>query len=318
MLRRFSLLFLPTVLLLALAPAGASAALRVGISDSSPTMFSDPLFAPLQIKTTRLMVSWNALSKPGDDEQVRIAQYIDAATAKGIDVLVSFEHARGAAASCKKKNARRLPQCKLPSVNKYTKQFVKFHKRFPQITAFSPWNEINHQSQPTYKNPKRAAQFTNAVRKKCIGCTIVVADILDQADSAKRKRATFKSTAKYIKKFKRHLKGPRKLCGIHNYSDTNRFRMAGTKALIKALGCKQYWLTETGGIVKFAGFKYSTRRQQKATKYMFKIARKFKRIKRMYIHNYFGVGRTQRFDAGLTFNGKARPAYREVKKFTTR
>ena len=267
-MRRLSLLFLPIALLAVLAPSSASAKLQIGISESNPLMFSDPLFQPLQVKYTRLMVSYNALSV-ADDERVKVTNYINEATAQGIDVLVSFEHARGSSAGCKSKRARRLAQCKLPSVAEYAAEFSKFHQAFPQITTFSPWNEINHASQPTYKNPKRAAQFTKVVAQKCLGCTIVVADILDQADSNRAKHPKFKATARYVKKLKRalaRLHVPRRICGIHNYSDTNRFRTAGTKALIKALGCKQYWLTETGGIAKFAGFKYSTRRPLKETK----------------------------------------------------
>ncbi len=142
----------------------------------------------------------------------------------------------------------------------------------------------------------------------------MVADILDQADRVSAKKPTFKSTTRYIKKFKKALKVPRKLCGIHNYSDTNRFRKAGTKALAKALKCKKLWLTETGGIAKFASFKFSTKRQLKATKYMFKLARSMKKVKRIYVHTFFD-GVTPRFDAGLVDSrlaGAPRPAFREV------
>ena len=100
---------------------------------------------------------------------------------------------------------------------------------------------------------------------------------------------------------------------LHNYSDINRFRSTGTKAIIKALGCKQIWLTEAGGIYKFASFKASESRQLKATKYMFKLARANKRIKRLYVYTWFG-GVTSRFDAGLVAGGKARKAYGEVRK----
>ena len=120
-----------------------------------------------------------------------------------------------------------------------------------------PWNEINHFTQPTFKKPKAAARFTKIARRACKGCTVLAADILDQADNTKAKRPTFRSATRYIKRFRKFYKGPRKICGIHNYSDTNRFRSTGTKAIVKALGCKQIWLTETGGIFKFTGFKAS-------------------------------------------------------------
>ena len=143
-----------------------------------------------------------------------------------------------------------------------------------------PWNEINHFTQPTARNPKAAARFTTIARKACTGCTVVVADILDQANNPSAKQPDVRVDDRYIKRFRRAYKGPRKVCGVHNYSDVNRFRKSGTKALVKALGCKQIWLTEAGGIFSFPGFSPSPARQLKATKYLFKVARSVKRVKR--------------------------------------
>ena len=46
---------------------------------------------------------------------------------------------------------------------------------------------------------------------------------------------------------------------------------------------------------------------------MFKVARRYRRIKRLYVYTWFG-GVTSRFDAGLVANGKPRKAYAEVRK----
>ena len=148
--------------------------------------------------------------------------------------------------------------------------------------------------------------------------------MLDQADNPAARRPKYRESIAYIRKFRRALKVPRKICGIHNYSDVNRFRDTGTKAIMRALGCRQYWLTETGGLFKFGSFWTKRTRkgctnaagcQLKATKYMFKLARRNRKIKRLYVYTYFGKV-TPRFDAGLVDNttGKARKAYREVKK----
>jgi hypothetical protein len=176
-----------------------------------------------------------------------------------------------------------------------------------------PWNEINHFTQPTFKKPKAAARFTNIARKACKGCTVVAADLLDQADNTRAKKPKYKSATRYVKRFRKAYKGPRKICGIHNYSDINRFRSTGTRALVKALGCKQYWLTEAGGIYKFSGFKASQKRQLKATKFMFKLARQIKKVRRLYVYTYFG-GVTARFDSGLVAGGKARSSFNVVRK----
>lgn len=295
-------------------PAGAHAALRVGIAENQPSLFADPLFRALGAKYARVVVSYNVMTS-GDDELQRVTEYLNGARASGVQPLVTFEHARGAAEVCKKASNRLLSQCRLPSAAEYERNFKAFRARFPFVKTYAPFNEINHFTQPTSRNPKAAARFTDIARKHCKGCKIVVADILDQADNAKARRPTFKNTARYIAKFKRALKSPRSICGVHNYSDTNRFRDTGTKAIIKALGCREIWLTETGGIYKFASFKASESRQLKATKFMFKLASRNRRIKRLYVYTWFGDV-TPRFDAGLVAHGTPRSSYFEVKKRT--
>lgn len=312
MRNRTLLAALGAVVCLALAPAGAHAALGIGIAENQPTLFSDPLFKDLGAKYSRVVMSYDVITS-GDDELQRVTNYLHAAQAAGVEPLVTFEHARGGAEVCQKRSNRNRSQCKLPTAARYEQNFKLFRARFPFVNAYAPFNEINHFTQPTSRNPRAAAQFANIARRNCAGCKIVVADILDQADSAKAKRPTYKSTLRYIAAFRRAYKGPRSICGLHNYSDTNRFRDFGTKAIIKALGCREIWLTETGGIYKFASFKASQSRQLKATKYMFTLANRNRRIKRLYIYTWFG-NVTPRFDAGLVADGRPRSAYTEVKK----
>lgn len=292
-------------------PSGANA-LTIGISENQPSLFSDPLFQQLNAKNVRVVMSYNVVTK-GGDELARVDQYMAAAQAAGIEPLVTFEHARGAAEICKKRKNRRRSQCRLPSTGDYERNVRAFLSRYPSAKVIAAWNEANHFTQPTARNPGRAARFADIVRKNCADCTVVVADILDQADNVKAKRPKFKSTTRWIKRFRRSLKSKRQVCGVHNYSDTNRFRQTGTKAIIRALGCKEIWLTETGGLFKFASFKASESRQLRATKYMFKLAARNRRVKRLYVYTWFGDV-TPRFDAGLVANGKARSSYFEVKK----
>ena len=326
-MRRLLLLILPALMLA--APASAPAALKVGLSENNPEMFGNPLFTSLGVKQTRVVVSYNVIEAAarGDDELTRVSRYISAAALSGVDPLVTFEHARGAAEICNKRANYRKSQCRLPSVAEYQRNITAFLQRFPTVKTISPWNEWNHFTQATSRNPKRAAQFSNTASKVCKAllrrCTIIAMDVLDQADSAAAKVPTYKSTTRMIKKFRRSLKIPRRVCGLHNYSDTNRFRDVGTKTLIKAMGCKQVWLTETGGLYDFGSFwskktkkgcRTAASCQVKATKYMFKLARKNRAIKRLYVYTFFG-GHTPRFDAGLVnaITGKPRPAYNVVK-----
>lgn len=322
------------------APASAPAAATVGISENNFQMFSDPNFLSLGVKHSRLVTAYNVMeaSARGDDElSSRVQPYLAAAAAAGVEPLVTFEHARGAAERCKEKNFRKTqPQCQMPSKANYEANIRAFLQYFPQVRVIAPFNEVNHFTQPTARSPRKAAKFTKIAEKVCRelnrNCTVVQADLLDQADSASAKKPKYKATKRYIKKFRRAY-GKRKrlsLCGLHTYSDVNRFRMKGTRALMKALKCKRYWLTESGGLYNFGSFwsSRSTRRagkcknsaqcQVKATKYMFKILRKNRRISRAYVYTWFG-GHTPRFDAGLVQGGPGevttpRPAYKVVAK----
>jgi len=310
---RLPLLLIAAVSLLAV-PAAAQAKLTVGIAENNPQMFADPLFTGLGAKHARLVVSWNVASAR-NDEINRVIDYLAHARAAGVTPLVTFEHARGDATICNKRKNRKKAQCKLPTAKQYESSLRRFKALFPEVRNVVAWNEINHFTQPTYKNPKAAAKFTTIARKVFKGGTVVAADILDQADNVRAKRPTFRSATRYIKAFRKAYKGPRSVCGVHNYSDINRFRSTGTKALIKALGCKQIWLTEAGGLYKFVGYKADQKRQLRATKYMFKVAKANKKIKRLYVYTWFGAPRSARFDAGLVgIDGKQRKAYAEVRK----
>lgn len=313
--------------LLALAiPASASAALTVGISENQPTMFSDPLFTQLGAKYARVVVAYDVIAKGGFD-LTRVTQYLENAQAQGVEPLVAFEHTRGDASRCNLRKNFKKAICKAPTTAKYTSALKAFFARFPQVKVIAPWNEINHFTQPTSRDPKLAAKFTNIAHQVCPGCTLVVGDVLDQADNPSAAHPTFKATSKFIKSFRSALKVPRTVCGIHNYSDVNRFRTTGTKALERALGCKQYWLTETGGLYKFGSFwtkrtfhggcRTAAACQLLATKYLFSTTAHDKKLKRVYIYTWFG-GVTPRFDAGLVAAGKARPAYSEVARHITK
>jgi hypothetical protein len=285
---------------LAAAPERSDAAVLVGIGDQDGATFSDPLFTKLGIKRSRYFPSWNVALKA--DETLWFNDWYSKAQAAGIEPLISFHAALGSACPSR--------PCKLPSVRQYTRAFRAFRAKWPAIKVISPWNEANHRSQPTFKNPKRAAQYYNVVRKYCRGCKIVAADVIDE-----------RNMERWLKVFKRTAKKPR-IWGLHNYRDTNPRRnqtYGGTKRLLKSVK-GQVWLTETGGIVKFVLpnghtlFPRSESRANRATKRMFSLAKRYRsRIKRLYIYHWKQAG-NNRFDAGLIrSSGAPRPAYRTVR-----
>jgi hypothetical protein len=265
-------------------------------------MFSQPLFTQLQVKRSRVFPAWNVALQRGQARA--LDAWLNTARAAGIEPLISFSQSVGS--RCPRK------PCKLPTVGEFTRAFRAFRKRWPFVRVVSPWNEANHRSQPTFKNPKRAAQYYNVVRKLCRGCKIVAADVIDEANMER-----------WLSVFRRTAIRPR-LWGLHNYKDTNPRRgqkFGGTRRLVKAVR-GQIWLTETGGLARFVLpgggtlFPFSLSRQDRAVRRMFSLAKRYRsRIKRLYIYNWFGQTRSNRFDAGLVNpNGSARPAYNTVRR----
>jgi hypothetical protein len=288
---------------LLLVPAGASAKTHVaiGLGDQHASTFAAPAFRALHVKKARYFIRWDAAKVPY--AMAAADEYVRAANAAGVRVLLhistnNFAHGRA----------------KLPSVKSYRKYVGKIvrHFRALRVREFGVWNEENHSSQPTYKNPRRAAAYYRTMRSLCRGCTIVALDVLDQ-------RGVAGYIARWFRALPRSYRSRSITVGIHNYSDTNRRRSSGTSAIIRATRSHnrhaRFWLTETGGIVKFGGaWPCNETRAASRIAYMFKLAKKFRRtVKRLYAFSWTG-NNCQGFDSGLVrANGSTRPGYRTFK-----
>jgi len=307
---------LPSLLiagLLLAVPAGASAKTKVavGIGDQSPRMFADANYKALKLKKTRYFVEWNAATQPG--EIAKADAFVAAARAAKVSVLMHIST----------DDINSTPRRPLPTNAQYKTQVGALVARYRALGVkdWGVWNEANHKSQPTAKNPKRAADFYKTFRKfKCSGCKIVALDVLDQAGVTKYIASWLKAAGSVGRKAK--------IVGVHNYSQVNRRitekndsnRYPGVARIIKALrdrkSVAKLWLTETGGLASFGrAFKCDRSRQASRTKYMFDLIKKYdKNIERLYSYNYFGNGCTPAFDGGLVeADGTKRKAYNTFK-----
>ena len=309
---------LPTLLialgLVIAVPASAPAAkikVAVGVGDQSPTMFDDSNWKALKLKKTRYFVEWNTIDQP--DQLAKADAFVSAARRARVSVLMHI--------STDDINSK--PRKPLPSVKQYKSKVGALVKRYRPsgVKDWGVWNEANHKSQPTARNPKRAAQFYKTFRKfKCKSCKIVALDVLDQA-----------GVEKYIASWLKHAGSAgrsARVIGIHNYSEVNRRlkekrskaslrKFPGTARIIKAVRKKnkkaKIWYTETGGLASFGrAFRCDRKRQANRTKFMFDMIKRYdKDVERLYSYNWFGTsdGGCNGFDAGLVeADGAARPA----------
>ncbi len=270
------------------APSPAPAGLEIGIGEQGLKMFTDPAYKALGIRTARLVTAYDAVRVRFERDIVD--QWLAGAAAAGAEPFITFGHSR-------------VHPKKLPSAAEFRTAFRAFHKRYPGVKLYAPWNEINHVSQPTSRSPARAAEYYNVVRAECPDCTVLAGDVLDQA-----------GMGSYLKQYRRHLEGTPKIWGLHNYADTNRFRDTGLGELLKTVP-GDVWLTETGGIVKFGrNFPRDEQRAARAVSFALRLARKHDRVKRIYLYNWTGAKPADRFDSGLVGpDGKPRPGYQRLK-----
>lgn len=308
-MRRVPLMFVLAVAIVAssaILPATSSAKVAVGIGEQNP-VFQTPQYKALKTKRVRYFAPWNVALKKSYN--ARFKAWYSSIRKAHQEPLVSFS--ADPRDRCPNKRHHRRT-CHLPSVRSYRKAWNRFHKKYKKIKVISPWNEANHRSQPTFKNPKRAAQYYNTIRARCKHCKIVAADVIDETNMVR-----------WIKSFKKYAKKPR-IWGLHNYRDTNprkkhgKTTAGGTRRLLKVTR-GQVWMTETGGLVYFKVghsvlFKRSESRANRAIKRMFRLAKRYrKRIRRLYIYQFLQPGPKNRFDAGLVrTNFTVRPGYKTV------
>jgi hypothetical protein len=273
MARKLTLFTIVFALAVAALPAAASAAVTVGLGDQNWGTFTDVHFQALGLKRARVVTPWNVAMSHGDT--LWLEDYLAGARAAGIEPLVTF----GAA------NPSKCPArpCKLPTTREFERAFRAFRARWPWIRTIGVWNEANHRSQPTFRYPEQAARYFNVVRKRCAGCRIVAADVIDDANMVR-----------WISSFRKVARGAR-LWGLHNYRDSNPRRgqrYGGTKLLLRTVPGR-VWLTETGGIVRFVLpdgrtlFPYSEQRANVALGRVLRLARQYRsRIERLYVYHW--------------------------------
>ena len=275
------------------APAGARAPI-IGLGDQSPSMFAAPAFQKLGVKHSRLALAWDWYKAP--HSVAATDQWMAAARAQGVRPLVAFN-----------RNWRRNGHRVLPTLYRYRKSFRLLRERYPWVRDFSAWNEANHSTQPTWKKPRMAARYFNAMRRDCPRCTIVAADVLDSRDMLS-----------WVQAFKRYAPKAR-IWGLHNYKDAND-ATGTTRQLLKAVK-GQVWLTETGGILRLkpsdgsrGGRRHTVREQARAVARVYRIAKSSRRITRVYFYEWARKTGNRWDSAFVERNGRLRPAYRALKR----
>ena len=114
----------------------------IGIGEQNPEMFASPYFRALGVKHVRVITAWDSLRHRWSRDA--LDRYMLAARDAGVQVLLGFGHSRS-----KKYKVRRH----VPSVREFTREFLKYKKRYPWQKEWLTWNEANHCGEPTCHKP---------------------------------------------------------------------------------------------------------------------------------------------------------------------
>ncbi|MDA0166019.1 hypothetical protein OM076_37490 [Solirubrobacter ginsenosidimutans] len=278
-----------------LAADTAVGSYRVGVSEQAAAMFDNPAWQSLGLTRVRYLVPWDWYRH---GQEAEVTGFMNAARARGQDVLVTFTAHRGCFDG---RVYAPDPACRAPSARAYREAIRTFDDRFPWVRTYSAWNEVNHISQPTFTSPNLAVRYYRVLlhQSRTRRFRVMAADLLDTAN-----------LFPYLRAFMRRAPGRPRLWGLHNYQDVNLHTSADTRQML-ATAPGELWLTETGGIVRFgdsAQFGYSESRAAQSTRWLFTLADRYdaprrgrrSTLTRVYVYKWFGEPSDARFDAGLT------------------
>jgi hypothetical protein len=281
--------------------ARAASRFQTGIGNERAQMFANPYWQRLHTKIVRYIAPYDAAVHR--DSLNNAIRFITDAEAAHQQVLVAFYH------------SEHTPT-RLPSVSQYQRDVRRFVKRFRHVRQYQAWNEANRGDvRHAFSSPSASldAHYYRELLGVCSGCTVIGLDVLDASD--------INPTLTYISQFRHEVARMRTamptIWGLHNYADLNTLSGRRTPLIARALG-GQVWLTETGGLVKFASAFPNVRgsgltRATKVLKFMFRVAAAVPQISRLYIYDWTGGTSSTRFDAGLTnAHEQPRPGYNVV------
>lgn len=265
----------------------------IGIADQKADLFGDARFQGLGVRHVRRSIPWDAMRYGW--QVAELDEWLNAAQAAGVTPLITFARSRHA-------SRRHL----VPTPAQVLSAFRAFRQRYPWVTEFAASNESNHGGEPTHRRPDLAARYYVGMKRACVSCKILAADLLDIGNMVS-----------WVRRFIRAAGHQPRYWGFHNYVSANRFQTKATRDLLRVT-TGEIWFTEVGGLVKrrstFRGkvkLKEGSAHAAKVTRFIFqRLARLSPRIKRVYLYHWNAEGPRSSWDSGLLgSDGRPRPAF---------
>jgi Glycosyl hydrolase catalytic core len=292
------------------APRGMTGAARpvvIGIGDPNPGVFVDARLSKLGITTARDVVPWDVVTRQADGPDLAAFRaWLRAAQAANLAPLISF----GADFSNPAANY-------VPTVSQYARAVKAFLDAFPQIKAYTAWNEPDFVYRSLARHPGLAASYFNALFELCRHCTVLAGDVyLPTAAAVPRSaRASFFNgippLGPWLRAYIQGLHHRPAGWALHDYIEV-RGRNAMQLRTLMSMTSGPIWLDETGGVLSRGHWWFPNQTATSAAEdeqFLLSLTKRYHRIARIYHYEWQGAA-SAGWDSGLIApSGRPRPAY---------
>jgi hypothetical protein len=284
-------LVLPLVAAFLVAAPAAHGGVVVGLAEQKASVFDDPFFQRLMLRTARLHVGWDVLHNPW--ELQRTDAWLQRAREHDIEPLITFGRSR-------------IDHRRHPTPARFAAELRAFRERWPFVRRFATWNEVNHRGQPTLHRPALAVRWWRALRRACPSCTVLPAELLDTPNMLA-----------WVRRFLRRARTQPAVWGVHPYAEGNRLRTTRMRALLRIVVNR---LGRRGP----SAFEESPRHAARVVRFLLRrVVRLSPRIERVYVYNWDATGTGDAWDSALLdARGRPRPAWyallRELARLRTK
>jgi hypothetical protein len=183
---------------------------------------------------------------------------------------------------------------------------------FPQVRAYTAWNEPDFSYRRLAREPRLAAAYFNALFVLCRGCTVLAGDLYLPASGPARIDGAVARLAPWLRAYIKGLHHRPAGWALHDYTEVRAHSTAQLRTLM-SMTRGPIWLDETGGVLRRGHWPYANQTAAAAARdehYLLSLARRYRRIARIYHYEWQGTVRGG-WDSGLIApSGRPRPAYR--------
>jgi hypothetical protein len=287
--------------------AGAARPAVIGIGDPIPSMFADPRFSRLGIRTAREVVPWDVVTRQADEPDLAAFRvWLRAAQAAKVTPLISFGADFGNPAANY-----------VPTVSQYDRAVKAFLDAFPQIRTYTAWNEPDFVYRSLARHPDLAANYFNALFELCHRCTVLAGDVyLPTAAAVPRSaRASFFNgippLGPWLRAYIRGLRHRPAGWALHDYIEVRGRNTLQLRTLM-SMTSGPIWLDETGGVLQRGHWWFPNQSATSAAQdeqFLLALTKRYHRVTHIYHYEWQGVANAG-WDSGLIGpNGTPRPAY---------